>query len=377
MAFLRNAWYVAMWSENLRPQAIEKMVILNQPLVFFRKADGQAVAMTDRCPHRLAPLSMGAVEGDRIRCAYHGLEFDGSGVCVHNPHDAANRAPALMRVATYPVVERNAIVWIWMGDEQLADPALIPDLSVLEHSPAQHTSPRDYIKIKANYELIVYNLLDLSHVPFLHGGVLGNADMITAETRTEQGERSLVAYRSMPNIQISRFHQLLLGLTDRVIENDAERLQRYETLLHNKEGRGDAWADMRWYAPSCLMNDSGVCPPGEPRSKGTGALGAHLLTPETETTTHYFFCAVRQRPVSLSAEDEADFRAQLGELRRIAFDEQDRPILEGQQHNLDMAGSNDAVKPVLLPIDSSAVRCQRVLEQLIQQECRSSSTVCA
>ncbi|WP_397475184.1 Rieske 2Fe-2S domain-containing protein [Pusillimonas sp.] len=366
MAFLRNAWYVAMWSENLGQGRLESKVILNEPVVFFRQEDGEAVAMADRCPHRFAPLSMGSLCGDRLRCSYHGLEFDASGECIHNPHDS-KKTPAAMKVATYSVIERHSIVWIWMGD-QAADPDLIPDLSVLATSPPEHTSPRDYIKINASYELIVYNLLDLSHVPFLHGGVLGNADMIRADTSTEQAERSLTAQRSMPNIRISRFHQLLLGITEEVASDSSELTRRYQAQLHNKEGRGDAWADMTWHAPSCLMNDSGVCPPGEPRSQGTGALGAHLLTPETDTTTHYFFCAVRNNPVPLSPEEEVSFRAQLGDLRRIAFDEQDRPILEGQQRNLDLAGGNDSLKPVLLPIDSSAVRCQRILEQLIHEE---------
>src|SRR5437868_2159986 len=85
--FIRNSWYVAMWAEELVPGKLVSRTILNEPVVFFRKEDGSVAAITDRCAHRFAPLSMGKLmPGDRVQCIYHGLEFGANGACVKNPH---------------------------------------------------------------------------------------------------------------------------------------------------------------------------------------------------------------------------------------------------------------------------------------------------
>src|SRR5260221_13396041 len=126
MEFLRNAWYVALWSEALKPGELTARTILDERLVFFRRADGSAAALTDRCPHRFAPLHLGhLLPGDRIRCGYHGLEFDSFGACVRNPH-GAGKIPATAQVRTFPVVEKHTAVWVWMG-ESPADLSTIPD----------------------------------------------------------------------------------------------------------------------------------------------------------------------------------------------------------------------------------------------------------
>src|ERR1700761_672315 len=130
-AYLRNAWYVAAWSDSLGDGQVLARTIMDEPIVLYRKADGGIAAVEDRCPHRFAPLSMGkVVDGDRIQCPYHGLEFDGSGACVKNPHGTKN-IPPRARVKSYPVLEKHKAVWIWMG-ERPADPAKIPDFSVLD-----------------------------------------------------------------------------------------------------------------------------------------------------------------------------------------------------------------------------------------------------
>src|SRR6202140_4848505 len=81
-AYLRNAWYVAAWSDGLGDGQLVPRTIMDEPIVLYRKADGGVAAIGDRCAHRFAPLSMGKiVHGDRIQCPYHGLEYDGSGAC--------------------------------------------------------------------------------------------------------------------------------------------------------------------------------------------------------------------------------------------------------------------------------------------------------
>ena len=107
MSYLRNAWTVAAWAHELDGGKLLARTLLDEPLVFFRNAQGQPQALLDRCPHRFAPLSMGKLcdGGASVQCPYHGLRFDGGGACVHNPH-GDGRIPVAAKVRSYPVVER-------------------------------------------------------------------------------------------------------------------------------------------------------------------------------------------------------------------------------------------------------------------------------
>ena len=187
-AYLRNAWYVAAWSDGVGDGQLVPRTIMDEPIVLYRKADGAVAAIEDRCAHRFAPLSMGKiVGGDRVQCPYHGLEYDGSGACVRNPHGTKN-IPPRARVKSYPVIEKHKAVWVWMGD-QPADESKIPDFGVLDNVPELHTTKRDSIVIKANYQLIIDNLLDLSHTSYLHEGILGNADTVEFGHHRRDGRR--------------------------------------------------------------------------------------------------------------------------------------------------------------------------------------------
>ena len=115
--YLRNAWYCAAWSETLGDDGVLGLTILKEPVVLYRQGNGEVVALEDRCAHRFAPLSMGAVVGgNRIQCPYHGLEYDKTGACVLNPHGNKN-IPSRARVKSYPVTEKHKAIWVWMGDK--------------------------------------------------------------------------------------------------------------------------------------------------------------------------------------------------------------------------------------------------------------------
>src|ERR1044072_7320032 len=146
-AYLRNAWYVAAWSDDLADGQLLPRTIMKQPVVLYRKADGNVAALEDRCPHRFAPLHMGKiVRGDCVQCPYHGLEFDSSGACVLNPHGTKN-IPPRARVRSYPAVEKHKAIWIWMRDRP-ADHDKVPNFSVLDNVPELHATKRDRITIK-------------------------------------------------------------------------------------------------------------------------------------------------------------------------------------------------------------------------------------
>lgn len=344
--FIRNTWYMAGWAEELpEPGRLLARTILGEPVVMFRKADGKPVALEDRCPHRFAPLSMGKVlDGDRLQCPYHGLELDASGACVLNPHGSKN-IPSRARVASWPLVEKHQALWIWMGDVE-PDPARIPDFRVLDHVPELAGTKRDQIRIEADYKLIVDNLLDLSHTCYLHAGTLGNADTIDSSVDvTEDGD----------DLIVSR------------LARDAEvpGIMRFQWPGHPP--RLDVFTRMRWMAPSYMNLLTGVTEPGKRwEEDGTGFHALHMLTPETERSTHYFFTAVR---FGIRVTDDAqnrEIQERIGKLRRHAFVNEDAPVIEAQQRIIDRA--RKPLDPVVLSIDVGTMRWRRAVERLMAAE---------
>mgnify|MGYP000091146854 CR=1 FL=1 len=123
--FLQNCWYCAGWEFDISQgkNALISRRIAGEPIMLYRKIDGEIIAMEDRCCHRQAPLSMGMKEGNDIRCGYHGIKFDSNGKCLEIPGQKI--IPDNAYVRTFPVVVRDSWVWIWMGDPEMADPDLI------------------------------------------------------------------------------------------------------------------------------------------------------------------------------------------------------------------------------------------------------------
>jgi phenylpropionate dioxygenase-like ring-hydroxylating dioxygenase large terminal subunit len=342
--YLRNAWYVAAWSDDLAEEQLLGRTIIKEPVVLYRKTDGSVAALANRCPHRFAPLHLGkVVRGDRVQCPYHGLEFDPSGACVLNPHGTKN-IPSRARVRSYPVTEKHKAIWIWMGD-QPADESRVPDFSVLDNVPEMHATKRDRITIRANYELIIDNLLDLSHTSYLHDGILGNSDTVDAEITVEQDNQDIIVGRHAGNATAPGLFAILMpSLPDRV----------------------DKFTRMRWMPPSNLRLVTGICRPGTVPASGTGYHAIHMLTPESDRTTHYFFTAVRFNVMTTDDALNAEIQQKISSTRRFAFEEQDAPVIEAQQELLETARA--PVDPVILAIDVGPVRYKQILQKLIAAE---------
>jgi vanillate O-demethylase monooxygenase subunit len=342
--WLRNAWYVAAWSDDLGDGQLLGRTILKQPVVLYRKSNGDVAALADVCPHRFAPLHMGKiVPGDGVRCPYHGLEFDPSGACIRNPHGARN-VPARANIRSFPVIEKHKAIWIWMGD-QLADAARVPDFSVLDNVPQMHTTRRDGITIRANYELIIDNLLDLSHTSYLHEGTLGNQDTVESDIAVAQDGDDVIVSRHARNATPP-------GL--------------FAILMPAQPGRVDKFTRMRWMPPSNLRLVTGICLPGASPESGTGYHAIHMLTPETDRTTHYFFMAVRFNVLTADNTLNAQIQERIAKARRHAFEQEDAPVIEAQQRIIDAADA--PLDPITLAIDVGPVRYKQVLQKLIRAE---------
>lgn len=339
--FPKNMWYVAFWSADLNDGALHARRILNEPIVFFRAASGEVVALEDTCPHRFAPLSLGkVVDGDRIACAYHGLQFDAAGACVFNPH-TDHKIPPAAKVRAYPVVEKYSFAWIWMGTG-VPDESKIPEYECLDTAAPEHISTRNYMTIAADYRLIVDNLLDLSHVPFLHAGVLtGTVD--DAIEVTQNGDNLTIARWS--------YDVPVPSLTNMMFKNDGKNV--------------DSWLLMHWRPVGCMILDTGIREPGATKESGTGYFGLHLLTPETDTSTHYHFAAVRFNAPPRTLEEDLKIRETISVGRKYAFEAQDAPVIEAQQRRMNEL---DGRKPALLAVDAGAIRVQRVIAQLVASD---------
>lgn len=341
MQFVKEAWYVAVWSDVLTNDTPMARTIVGTMLVLYRTPDGEAVVLEDRCPHRLAPLSRGRLVGDRIICGYHGLEFGRDGMCVHNPH--GDRIPPQARVRRFATCERHGAVWVWLGAGE-PDTGQIPDFSILDGATGAAALRRDHILMAAPWDLITDNLLDLSHVNFLHEGILGNVDMISAKNVVTVHDNTVTVSRQSAGVPPP-------GMFD---------------MLYRQDGAPvDAWMAMRWDAPAALLLDVGVTAAGHSREEGTGYFGVHILTPETEHTTHYHFAAVRWniRPDS----ETLEMKEKISDLRRYAFAEQDMPMIAAQAQVWAVAGP-DARRTVWLDVDVGVARWRKIVEDRLAAE---------
>ena len=259
--FLKNAWYVAA-RKGEQTESLFHRRILDEPVLIYRQRNGVPVAISDRCAHRFAPLHMGRLDGDVVECAYHGPRFDGTGACFFNPH-GDGKIPNAARIKSYPVIERHSLLWIWMGDASRVDSTLIPDYSFL--TDKKRGVVGGYVLTQAHYGLLIDNLLDLSHTQFLHRGFQDAEGFLQGRHEVVEQANSIQSNTWAPNAQPPAFF--------------AGRLSDTGIMV-------DLWADMRLDAPSCLRLDTGVTPTGTLRDNGVSSISSHILTPETDSTTH-------------------------------------------------------------------------------------------
>ena len=352
--FLNNGWYVAAWSDEVGRTPLAR-TLLSQPVVFYRREDGGAVALHDRCPHRFVPLSLGTVAGDEIMCGYHGLTFDDSGHCTHERATSLARDRFCLR--SYPVTDRYGALWIWMGDAAAADPELIPRFDFFD-DPDHMIAGRGLTHIKANYTLEIDNLLDLSHLDFVHAKTISNGQVTQGRYKVYQKGNTVHSDWGIPGTIAPRQFADLIAMS-----NDP----RWDGA--KADGIVDHWLDMRWDAPGTLLLDVGVAPPGTARAAAIDMLQAHFVTPETEESTHYFWVYSMTR-----LGQPQELLDGFLHVVNIAFGDEDRPMLEAQQQA--MAGNDFwAEQPMILAEDGGAIRARRVLDKLIRDEAAARARV--
>ena len=340
--FIRNAWYVAAWADEIEAGPLARR-ICNEPVVLYRDANDTAAALIDMCCHRGAPLHMGRVTEEGLECGYHGLVFGTDGVCVRVP--GQDRIPERARVRSFPLVEQDGFLWIWMGDPALADPSAIvsyPWHNDTVNWPHKHTM----YPIKAAAMLMVDNLMDLTPLGYVHGSTIGGNPMthVEAKMETVRTTLGLKFTRWMLNSVPPPTYLRAVGFEGRI-----DRAQMFEFL-----------------APGSILqlsaaDEAGTYANGLPETSKLQFRLFHGLTPETETSCHYFWSTAN----GFRAGDSATTEQLFNEIA-AAFLE-DKAVVEGQQARLTELGETGLVDIVN---DAARMHMRRTVDRLMTEDAR-------
>lgn len=341
MNYARNGWYVASWAHDLQPNQPVGAHILGEPIVLWRNAEGVLTALQDRCVHRMAPLSLGRCEGEKLRCMYHGLLFNRNGAVVEIPGQP--KIPDHAKVRSFPVVERHSWAWVWMGEPAAADESLIPPAVGLDHP--------DYIlgfgqlDYAAEARLINDNLLDFSHLSYVHANSFGaKEDWARDRPKITPINRGL---------RVERWLMSESGIPGRAIDRPTDQYSSYDFLL-----------------PGVLLMTGGVFPSGTAQALQFGApnldealtgvtFTSQAVTPMTAKTSRYFFSWGPHRK-----HGDAALRDTLMGLAGKAFAE-DRTIIEAQQRVIDATAA-----PRIMPIgaDRGVTLWNLMVDKMVKAE---------
>lgn len=330
--FLRNYWYVAAWRKELTVKPLQRW-ILGEPIVLFRTEGGKVGALVDRCPHRGAALSLGRVTGEAIECGYHGLTFDSCGQCVRVPGQA--RVPPSFKTRSYPVVEKWRWVFIWMGEPDKADPAQIPDFH-WQDDP-EWIARGELLPVKANYTLIRDNLLDLSHAHFVHKKTLATDAVVKEPIRVESDNGTIKVIREMRDIEPSPLFRKAGGFQGRVNHKQV----------------------VNFNAPANIVIETTVSCIHDPKNIADLRV-MNAITPESESSTHYFWSLGRN--FNLQDDELTDF---IFEANKATFFE-DVSVIENQQQMLEAVSLPE--KPLLFHVDGGVERVQQHVHRLLNDQ---------
>ena len=338
--FLRNAWYVAAWDRELT-RSLLPVVILDERIVLYRKTDGTPAALEDACAHRKLPLSMGRIKGDEIECGYHGLTYDAAGRCTRVP--CSDWIPKGARVRSYPVVTRNGLLWVWMGASELADPALI--------FPVAHwgeggwgTNSGDAMTVDAHYLYVTDNLLDPSHVAWVHRGSFGDESCETVPVTVRATGNGMIASRWIRGIEVAPFYRPFVKF-----QGPCDRLQHYEVRY-----------------PSHAIIKAVIVPAGCAGPDADGHPDAfvmdsyNFMTPVDADHTRYYWFQMRN-----FAPEDAEVSDMMTRAVREIFEE-DSIILKAVQKGMTSKRSPN----IDIPIDAAPLRFRRHLNHMIADEQR-------
>lgn len=339
---VRNRWYIAGFSHEITREPMER-TILGKPVALYRRQDGSPVAMYGLCPHRYFPLAQGRVRGDALVCGYHGFVFDADGKCIKVPSQGTGTG---FCQPTYPIVEKGPLCWIWPGDPDKCDPALIPPYEDFElGTPGWRYSSENYFHLRGRAQLLVDNLMDLTHLPYVHHHIGGGEAMANPRMREEERPASYRVVR-MGKLPWTHFNALVW-----LAENAYEGLADFDQLTD-------------FYGPELIRTGFPIYTRVPGHETVPAALGTlhilHGITPETETSCHYFGFSTRNFRVDDETLDE--FQRQSD----IMIRQQDVDAIEAVEQRLESAAA--VQRELLVKSDGPAVKVRRRIEAMLSAE---------
>ncbi len=350
--FIRNTWYIAAHSASVTQQPLARR-ILGEAIVLFRTAAGNAVALDDCCPHRLLPLSRGVVDAEAIVCGYHGSAYNASGACIRVPGQEV--IPSTARVKSYPVADRYGVVWIWMGDPASADEDSIPQMFQILDDPEYQFTDGEILAFKAHYQLLTDNLMDASHAEFVHPTTLGSGGLqVTRREAQTQSEDSFEFDVGADEIGYKiRLHSTASGRCFHKGMAIKLGVESYDELL-------DWRMDVLWKPPAYFRFHPIIMPVGAAPEDGVAYMTLTGLTPESDTSTHYFWKVVQQRR----------FGEQLCEYWHNTMFEahsEDIEVLELQQAKIGNRELHDC-NITSFQGDQLGLQLRKIVQQIVQRE---------
>ncbi|MXO70058.1 Rieske 2Fe-2S domain-containing protein [Alteraurantiacibacter buctensis] len=339
---VRNRWYIAAFSDEITRDPIER-TLLGKPVALYRRENGDPVAMYGLCPHRYYPLARGKVRGDALVCGYHGFAFEADGKCSSVPSQGTG---AGFCQPTYPVIEKGPLCWIWMGDADKCDPALIPPYADFElGTPGWRYSSPNYFRVQGRAQLLVDNLMDLTHLPYVHHHISGGEAMADPKMREERRPSSYRVVR-MGKLPWTHFNALVW-----LPENAYEGLADFDQLTD-------------FYGPEFIRTGFPIYTRVPGHETVPPALGAmhimHGITPETETSCHYFGFSTR----NFRTESEELDAFQLASDIRIR--QQDADAIEAVEARLEEGAARQ--RELLVKADGPAVKVRRMIQSMLDAE---------
>ena len=337
--FPLNQWYVAALAWELQDKPLAR-TLLGQPLVLFRDANGQPAALEDRCCHRALPLSNGTLEAGHLRCGYHGLLFDSAGQCIEIP--GQEKIPGKARVQAFHLQERDQIIWFWHASPEHPIPTHEPPAYPV-HSSGEYLFEGDVYHYDAPYQLIHDNLMDLSHLGYVHLHTIGGdaRTHMNAHMSVDTEGDMVKVVRHMPGSVPPPTYLAAYPFNDKI--DRWQEIEFHVSHLRIWTGAVDAGSDS--------LDD--------PQRGGFHMRGFHGVTPETATTSHYFW-TMATNPKS----DTDNIKRKVVEQTRLTFDE-DKVVIEAQYRNMQRFAGWPMID---IHVDVGANRARRIIERLRQAE---------
>src|ERR1700749_155431 len=164
-----DQWYPVAWADELQAGKTLGRRFAGQPIVLYRGSSGRVFALEDRCAHRQVPLHLGVVNGDELKCHYHGWSYDCSGKCVDVPYLGKDRLPN--GVKSYPAREIDGLIFVFPGDPALAESRVPKTLGMSQRK--DYKTRRLNREVACHYSFMHENLFDMNH-QFMHRKQMGS-----------------------------------------------------------------------------------------------------------------------------------------------------------------------------------------------------------